>query len=124
MRSSTRPIYQALVHRTSDYYVLRGNMENKQEVVCSDCGRPFISSEELCQNCGSLNKTINISLEVPSPPKLMLKGKVKDKTHPSVKNPRIKFMTGDDRREIDGKWMKKRQHINVDLEKYFESSRP
>ena len=76
-------------------------MKDKQEVVCTDCGHPFVSTTAptqapLCANCGSPNKTIKISLDVPSLPKLMLKGKIKDKTRPSKKNPRVEFITGDD----------------------------
>jgi hypothetical protein len=95
-------------------------MKDKQEIVCTDCGHPFVSAEEKCQNCGSPNKTIKISLDVPSLPKLMLKGKVKDKTRPAKENPRVKFMTGDELRKIDGKWMKKQRHIDADRDEYFE----
>lgn len=66
-------------------------MTGKQSVLCSDCGHPFVSVEEKCQNCGSLNKTINISLNLPPLPKMMLKGNVKDKNFPAKNNPRVSF---------------------------------
>jgi hypothetical protein len=96
------------------------NMTDKQEIVCSDCAYPFVSPEERCPHCGSLNKTINISLDVPISPKVMVTGKVKDKDHPSKKNPRVEFMTGDELRKIDNTWIKKQRHIDKDRDEYLE----
>ena len=95
-------------------------MKDKQAVVCSDCGHPFISAEERCQNCGSLNKTINISCDVPPIPKVMLKGNVKDKALSSKDNPRVRFMTGDELSKNDGKWFKKQRYIDANQDEYFE----
>ena len=94
-------------------------MKDKQAVVCSDCGHPFVSAEEKCQNCGSLNKTLTISLDVPPLPKLMLKGNVKDKTFPSKHNRRVRFMTGDELSK-NGKWIKLTRTENKDIDEYLE----
>jgi hypothetical protein len=50
----------------------------------------------------------------------MLKGKVKDTTVPSKRNPRIQFMDGDEIRKSDGKWMEKHRLVDRDKDLYRE----
>ena len=102
-------------------------MNDQPDIVCTDCGHPGdpagtqMSVAPHCPNCGSRKRTIYIHLhdEVP-PPKEMLRGKVKDKTRRSRDNPRVEFLTGDDQRKTDGKWMRKRREIDKDRDTYFE----
>jgi len=49
-----------------------------------------------------------------------LRGKVKNVTLPSSKNPRVKFFSGDDLRKSDGKWMQKEMVVDRDNNLYKE----
>lgn len=49
-----------------------------------------------------------------------LRGKVKDASLPSKKNPRVDFFSGDDLRKSDGKWMQKERVLDKDNDYYKE----
>ena len=49
-----------------------------------------------------------------------LHGKVKNSRFPSRNNPRIDFISGDDLRKSDGKWMQKERTIDKDKDQYKE----
>jgi len=101
-------------------------MQDKRNITCGHCGRELnetTSNQQRspCPHCGSVKRIINIHVHdvIPSP-KEIIRGKVKDKSRSSRDNPRIDFMTGDEQRKSDGKWMKKRRHIDRNKDEYFE----
>lgn len=49
-----------------------------------------------------------------------VRGKVKDPSLPSKKNPRVDFFSGADLRKSDGKWMSKERVIDRDNDIYRE----
>ena len=101
-------------------------MHDRKNITCGGCGReldesPSAQNTHPCSHCGSVKRIITIHLhDVIPTTKEMLLGKVNDRSRPSRDNPRIDFMTGDEQRKSDGKWMKKRRHIDKDKDEYFE----
>lgn len=97
-------------------------------VNCAECGvalpaeHASQSSDSPCPECGSVKKNIhlefaeNVGLEIHD----SLRGKLKDPSLPSKKNPRVDFFSGDDLRKSDGKWMQKERVLDRDNDHYKE----
>ena len=120
--------------KSNDAYRKDGKMNEPKNpmitVKCSTCGHILpsetaSSKEEIpCSKCGSIQKDITVSVEGVEekvPLHDCVRGKVKDKTMPSKDNPRVDFITGDDLRKKDNKWMKKSRTIDKDNNLYKET---
>jgi len=97
-------------------------------VICAEC-KANLPVEHAgskvgspCPNCGSTEKHIHFELrdEMRFEIHDSLRGKVKNVTLPSSKNPRVKFFSGDDLRKSDGKWMQKEMVVDRDNNLYKE----
>ena len=104
------------------------NNENTAKVTCGECGREFPYADVRqtpsppCPNCGSVKRNLALSFSDTLPAiHDSLTGKVKDTTRSSKDNPRVHFFTGDEKRRVDGKWMKKERIIDRDHDQYAET---
>lgn len=97
-------------------------------MTCSDCGESLdpavhgVGEKLPCPNCGSLKKTIGLSIveDAGISIKEALRGKVKDVTKPAKSKLRQDFFIGDDLHRSSGKWNKKERYINKDEDTYKE----
>ena len=98
-----------------------------REVFCSICGEeiPFKNKNltfdpEPCPKCGSKEQTIKLTVCEHLSVHETAKGKVKDNNFPSKKKVRAEFVTGEDLRKDDNKWVKKDRYWNKDKDLYKE----
>ena len=99
-------------------------------VCCTNCNAPLPKEwahqpapENVCTQCGSIKKTIQMDIEdhFGIEIKESLRVKARDITMPSKKNPRQDIFTGDDLRKSDNKWMTKERIIDKDKNLYKET---
>lgn len=98
-------------------------------VICIDCNASLPSEwahqatpENVCHRCGSVMKTINMSIVENAKLEMhdSMRAKAKNITQSAKKNPRVDVFAGDELRKSDNKWMKKERVIDKDKDLYRE----
>jgi hypothetical protein len=96
-------------------------------VICTNCETPLTvdQTETLavlppCEKCGSIGYTVKLSVNEQITLHEQVKGKVKNDALPSHKKVRAEFITGEELRKSDGKWVNKDRYWNKDRDIYSE----
>jgi len=103
-------------------------MSDTESVTCTDCGTTLPNSyirehtSEPCPQCGSRKKHVYLTFHEKDGLTVrdMLTGKVKNPSLRSKDKVRKEFLSGDDLRRSDGKWMEKERIIDRDNDHYHE----
>lgn len=100
-------------------------MNNEEEIevisACSKCGMELaVNSDEAC-SCGHVGREISLSICDSIKVYESLRGEVKNPSFPSNKNPRIKFIEGDDFWADRQKFVKKSRRIDRGENQYRET---
>lgn len=89
----------------------------KMEIYCKDCGQKLTIEDQVCSNCGSKKKHIELSLEDKIGLHDQIGGKVK---RPGSNKPTQEFKVGDDFHCKSGKWYYREMYIDRDKDQYKE----